>query len=176
MQPGAERLTFDEGHHIIEEAVGLARIDQPQDVRMLQAGGGLDLAEEALAADDGRELGVEDLDGDLAAVLQVLGEVDRGHAALAELALDAIAVAQGRRESGLGVRHWMLFLLGGIGMGRRSIASDLLPVEPRLRWCDRRVSGAAPPALAGAAESGSSWSWIGGARRGVGLRPPVFEA
>ena len=41
-----------------------------------------------------RELGVEDLDGDLAAVLQVLGEVDGGHAALAELALDAVAVAE----------------------------------------------------------------------------------
>ena len=53
MEPRAERLTFDEGHHIIEKAVGLARIDQPQDVRMLQAGGGLDLSEESLAPDDG---------------------------------------------------------------------------------------------------------------------------
>ncbi len=61
---------------------------------MLQVGGDLDLGQEAIAADDGAELGVEDLDRDLAAVLQVLGEVDGGHAALAELALEAVAVRQ----------------------------------------------------------------------------------
>ena len=38
------------------------------------------------------QLGVQDLDGDLAVVLQVLGEVDGGHAALAELAFEAVAV------------------------------------------------------------------------------------
>ena len=65
---------------------------------MLQVGGDLDLGEEAVAADDGAELGMQDLDRDLAAVLQVLGEVDGGHAALAELALDAVAVDDGRRQ------------------------------------------------------------------------------
>ncbi len=35
---------------------------------------------------------MQDLDGDPAAVLQVFGEVDGGHAALAELALEAVAV------------------------------------------------------------------------------------
>ena len=63
---------------------------------------GLDLAQEALGADDGGELGAEDLDRDLAVVLQVLGEVDRGHAALADLPLDAVAVAEGGGER---VRH-----------------------------------------------------------------------
>ena len=68
---------------------------------MLEVGGDLDLGEEAVAADDGGELGVEDLDGDLAAVLQVLGEVDGGHAALAQLALETIAVGQGSLEPGV---------------------------------------------------------------------------
>ena len=67
---------------------------------MLEVGGDLDLGEEALAADDGDELGVQDLDGDLAAVLQVVGEIDGGHAALAELALDAVAVGEGGGEAG----------------------------------------------------------------------------
>ena len=40
------------------------------------------------------ELGAEHLDRDLAVVLEVLGEVDRGHAAPAELALDPVAVRQ----------------------------------------------------------------------------------
>ena len=47
---------------------------------MLEVGGDLDLGEEAVAADDGAELGMQDLDGDLAAVLEVFGEVDGGHA------------------------------------------------------------------------------------------------
>jgi len=67
-------------------------------VGVLKGGDGPDLAQEALGADDGGELGAEDLDGDLAAVLQVLGQVDRGHAALAELALDAVAAAEGGGE------------------------------------------------------------------------------
>ena len=60
----------------------------------------LDLAEEALGAERGGELGAEHLDGDLAVVLQVVGEVDRGHAALAELALDPVGGRRGHAEAG----------------------------------------------------------------------------
>ena len=56
---------------------------------MLQVGGDPDLRQEPLGAEDGGELGAEDFDGDLAVVLQVVGEVDGGHAAAAELALEA---------------------------------------------------------------------------------------
>ena len=86
-QPRPQRFAGDVGHDVVEQSVGLARVDQAEDVRVLEVGGDLDLAEEALAAEDGGELGVEDLDGDLAAVLQVFGEIDRGHAALAQLAV-----------------------------------------------------------------------------------------
>ena len=72
---------------------------------MLQVGGGLDLAEEPLGADHGGELGPQHLDRDLAVVLEVLGEVDGGHAALAELALDAVAVGQRGGEAGSGLVH-----------------------------------------------------------------------
>ena len=44
------------------------------DVRMLQAGDGLDLAQETLGTDHGGEFGAKDLDGDLAIVFQILGE------------------------------------------------------------------------------------------------------
>ena len=46
--------------------------------------------QEALAAERRGELGMEDLDGDVAVVLEVAREVDRRHAAAAELALDAV--------------------------------------------------------------------------------------
>ena len=71
---------------------------------MLEARGEADLALEALGAECLLEFLAEDLEGDGTAVLQVLGEVDRRHAALAQLALDAVAVSE-RGEAGRG-RHW----------------------------------------------------------------------
>ena len=47
-----------------------------------------------------REFGAEDLDGDLAVVLEVVGEVDGGHAARAELAFEAVAVGEGGGQAG----------------------------------------------------------------------------
>ena len=99
-QARAQRFPGDEGHDVVEQAVGLARVDQAEDMGVLEVGGDLDLGEEAGAAEDGGELGVEDLDGDLAAVLGVLGEVDGGHAALAQLAHEMVAVGQGGLEPG----------------------------------------------------------------------------
>ncbi len=60
----------------------------------------LDFTQEALGADDRRQLGPQHLDGDLAVVLDVLGQVHGGHAALAELALEAVAVGQGLGQAG----------------------------------------------------------------------------
>ena len=58
---------------------------------MGETGGELDLAEEPVGADRGREVGPEDLEGDLAVVAEVLGQEHDGHAALAELALELVA-------------------------------------------------------------------------------------
>ena len=55
-------------------------------------------AQEPLGAEHGGELGLQHLDRDLAVVPEVLGEVDRRHAARAELALDAVAVGEGGGE------------------------------------------------------------------------------
>ena len=99
------------GHDVVEEAVGLAGVEQRQDVRVLQPGGDADLAGEALGAEGRGELGAEHLDGDLAVVLQVVGEVDGGHAALAELALDPVGGAEGTLKlvaqvAGRGTAGW----------------------------------------------------------------------
>ena len=44
---------------------------------MIQPGGDPDFREEALGAERGGEIRVEDLDGDVAIVLEVAGEIDR---------------------------------------------------------------------------------------------------
>jgi hypothetical protein len=67
---------------------------------MLEAGCQLDLAQKALGAEDGAEFRAEHLDGHLAPVLEVLGEIDRGHAAGAEFPLNAVAVGEGHTERG----------------------------------------------------------------------------
>jgi hypothetical protein len=68
---------------------------------MRQTRGHLDLAQEPLAAERRREIGVECFKRDIAAVLDVPREVHRRHAASAELALDAVAVSERAAESGI---------------------------------------------------------------------------
>jgi hypothetical protein len=97
--------------------LGDPRIEQGEDVRVLQVGGGLDLGEEPLGADHGGQLGPEHLDRDLAVVLQVVGEVHRGHATRAQLAVEAVAVGEGGGERGGYVAH----------------ARRLKPARPRTR-------------------------------------------
>ena len=84
----AERLAVDERHHVEQQAVRSPRVEERQDMRMLQARRRLDLGDEALAAEHGGEFGLEHLDRDVAVVLEVVGEIDRRHAAGAEFALD----------------------------------------------------------------------------------------
>jgi len=57
---------------------------------VVKLGSNLDFAEEAIGRQGGAEVGVEDLDGDLSVVLEVLGQVDRGHTTAAQLAEDSV--------------------------------------------------------------------------------------
>src|SRR4051794_4176190 len=61
---------------------------------MVEPGGDLDLGEEPLDTEHGAELGAQDLERDLAVVLEVGGEEDGRHAAGAELAFDAVALLE----------------------------------------------------------------------------------
>ena len=68
VQPVAETLPLDERHHVEEEAVRLAGIEERQDMRMLQRRRGLDLGEEPLGADHRGQFGAQHLEGDVAVV------------------------------------------------------------------------------------------------------------
>ena len=65
---------------------------------MVEPGRDLDLGQEPLDAQHRAQLGPEHLERDLAVVLEVGGEVDGRHAAGAELALDPVALFQGRGQ------------------------------------------------------------------------------
>ena len=107
VHPIAQRFAGDERHGIPEALVGPtgvgrdgAAVEHRQDERVLQPGGDFDLPEEPLGAEQVCQLGPEDLQGDEAVVFEVAGEIDRGHAAAAELALDRVAIAKGVRQRG----------------------------------------------------------------------------
>ncbi len=42
-------------------------------------------------------------------MLEIIGQVDRGHAALTKLTLDGVAAFEGRVQSGDGIRHGQVF-------------------------------------------------------------------
>ncbi len=65
-----------------------------QNEGMVEPGGGADLAQEAFHTDGGRELGMEHLERDLATEVPVAGEVDRGHSAATERALERVAIGE----------------------------------------------------------------------------------
>ena len=98
VQPGPEGLALDERHDVEEEAVRLARVEERQDVGMLEPGGEADLVQEALGPEHRAELGMQHLERDPPVVAEVPGQIDRGHAAAPELALETIVVGYGPLE------------------------------------------------------------------------------
>src|SRR5688500_18001136 len=72
---------------------------------MLEVGRDAHLAQKPVDAEHGTELGIENLDRDLPAVLDVPREIDRRHAAAADLPLDGVAVGQGGVKLGENVHE-----------------------------------------------------------------------
>ena len=105
-EAGAQRFPAHEGHHVVQQPVGGAAVEQAEDVGMLQPRGGADFAQEAVAAERCPEVGVQDLDGDGAVVLAVMGTEDGRHAAGADLAEDVVAVGDRRGESRGNIGHF----------------------------------------------------------------------
>ncbi len=94
LEAGRERLALDHRHHVVEDAALGARIVHRQDVGVAEPRRDLDLAQEPLGAEGLGQLGAHHLDRHLAVVLEVLGQVHRGHAALAQHPLDPVALGQ----------------------------------------------------------------------------------
>ncbi len=114
-QPLPQRLSLDVGHDVVEEPVGAARIEDAEDVGMLEPGRDLDLLSEPIGAEGGRQVGAQHLDRHLAVVLEVLGEIDRGHPARAEFPLDSVAVGQGCSETINSAHGWRRRVIGIAG-------------------------------------------------------------
>ena len=66
---------------------------------MIEPGGQVDLPEEALGTQGSGELRVEQLQSDPPVMLEVLGEVDRGHPAPTELTLEQVPPTEGLNKA-----------------------------------------------------------------------------
>ena len=100
-----ERFPFDVGHHVEEEAVRLARIEQRQDVRVSEVRGGLDLRKEAFGTHHRSQIGLQNLESYVAVVLQILGEIHRSHPTFTQLTLYLVAAFQGSVQARDGIGH-----------------------------------------------------------------------
>ncbi len=93
-QPRAETLAAHVRHYIEERAVGASRVNECQNVRVVEPRGDPDLREKSVGADGGGEVGAEHLECDIAIVLDVASQVDRRHSAGTDFTLDAIPPGQ----------------------------------------------------------------------------------
>jgi hypothetical protein len=91
----AQALALCARHHIEKKPVCFARVVEREDVWVLKPGSGPDLGEEPLCAYGSRKLWAKDLESDLAAMPEIVGQVHCGHPAFTELTLDAVAARKG---------------------------------------------------------------------------------
>ena len=91
LEPCAQRPAFHVRHDVVQLIASSARVEERQDVRVHELGRDLDLAQEAHDPDRGGDLRLQDFDRDPSAMLQVLREKHRRHAAAAQQALDPVA-------------------------------------------------------------------------------------
>jgi hypothetical protein len=90
-QSRAERFPLDVRHDVEQQGTGRARVEERQDMWMLEVSGEPDLREEPLHANPGSDLGLQHLNGDVALVFQIVRKIDDSHASGAQLAHEPIA-------------------------------------------------------------------------------------
>jgi hypothetical protein len=95
VEPRAQRLARHERHDEVEQPGGLTRVEERQDVRVLQPCDEPDLAQEAVSAEGGRELREEHLDRHLALVSPVARQEDARHPAAPHFTGELVSVGEG---------------------------------------------------------------------------------
>jgi hypothetical protein len=75
--------------------MNFAGLVDTENVGMLQPGAEPDLSEEPLRSQHRRQVRMQDLERYRAVVPEITGQIDRGHAAAAQLALDDVAIGEG---------------------------------------------------------------------------------
>ena len=127
-EPGAERLPLHVRHGVEERCVRSAVVPDRQDVGMLQLGDELHLADEQVCADRLGHLWPEDLEGDVAVLLEVACEIDGSHAAHAELSLDPVPDGDRERDP-VGARRGGFAYWRGMALSHAGVCVTRVPVS-----------------------------------------------
>ena len=127
----------------------LARVVDRADVRMMEPGGGLYLEPEPLGTERGAELRTQQLERDGTLVLEIAGEIDRGHAAAPELALERELAPERAHD----VAGWVVHDIGRGHAPESATGEHPLPATPSGKGLN---SPAWRPRPAGRCGSGSS--------------------
>ncbi|MEO8333641.1 MAG: hypothetical protein ABI664_01625 [bacterium] len=77
----------------------MPRVEQGQNVRMLQSRRDVDLLLNARCADRRRQILAQHLDRDISRMPEVVGEIDGGHSARADRSLDAVTSREGASDA-----------------------------------------------------------------------------
>ena len=150
-----QRSPFEVLHRDVVGPLRVAAVEDRDDVRMVEARGALRLPAEPLdeLLVGGMAL-VQQLQRDIPAQLLVLGEVDVGHPARAELALDHVAPVEDAVDEWVGVGHrraaYPFDALGRIAcMSSFAIGAAIDPPKP-FSWCSTTTAPATCGSSAGA--------------------------
>ena len=100
-----QRLPFHARHDVVEDVVGTARVVQRDDADMVQLSADLDFTEEASRADGTGDLGTQDLDRHVTVVLEILRQIDGGHATATEPSSQLVAASEVPVQAGEVVGH-----------------------------------------------------------------------
>ena len=103
-----ERLAIDEWHHVEESGTARPRVEERQDVRVLQLTRRTNFIEKAFDVDRRGHLGLQDLECDIAIVFEIAREVDRRHPAASDGAHDVIPPGQCGRQIPQGVNRRLI--------------------------------------------------------------------
>ena len=103
----SQRFAAHVRQDIVEQPVRCPRIDQREDVGMIEPGRDTNFLKKAITSQYGAEFGAQHLERYRPIVLEIGGQVDRCHAPGPEFAFKPVTVGESRRDAGLefGVRH-----------------------------------------------------------------------
>jgi hypothetical protein len=97
-QPIPQRLAAYKWHDKVDLPLYFSRVEYRHDVRVLKLGGDADLGEKPIHGYELRHFGIDDLDGDVTGVFEIVGQKHAGHTAPANFSNDGIAARDDRRR------------------------------------------------------------------------------
>lgn len=120
-------MAFHERHHKIEQAPGITRVVQRQDMRVREARSQANLAYKAFASHRVGDLGAQHLDGHIPLVPEITGTIHGCHATGSNQRFDGVSTVEGGGQNGQRGGHGAAENTSRRPQGRDQCASSVTP-------------------------------------------------